>query len=146
MEKRKLLFIVIIVLCILLISVLGYFTFQWFMTSPVNPMSDEMKVKKNYEIVYVYFNNKNIIEEYYMIINNDKTIVDTRIIESGYVDSQIEERYTSIKNISIFNSNIEKTNESISYNSSINNGKPVDEIVTIYKNNSILTNFIEKRI
>lgn len=136
MPKKK----AIIVLVIIFTVIIGLILLAKYIARNPNPISKDLKNQKNYSIVYIHADAGNISIEDYLIVNNDKKVIDTREILIGYNSDELNQKYNSYNTSSPVYYNVQIRENRLIYSTTIYNGRSSDDIVKLYKENSNYSN------
>ncbi|MDD3303376.1 MAG: hypothetical protein PHP54_00465 [Clostridia bacterium] len=136
-DKNLLIFLTILIFLIILFSALFYY--QWKNVQYSEVTVQDFSKQYGYHVFQITSKENGILSEYFAITTKegaarDTIVLDTRIIESGYSGEKSSERYELLNNFHGIVYNVTKTEGTISYNTSVNNGKSVYELINARKN------------
>lgn len=128
-DRRILYALVILIAIVIVLTVVLYINFNKHTFS--EEIIKDFSKQKGYNIVKVSKSNSDFFREEFFIFSENGMILDTRIIEKWNDIETFNDRYNSLSNLSLLIYNTEKSVDSIIYNTTINNGKNIEEIIAI---------------
>ena len=138
-NKKNIIFITIIVLI-----VIGMLLFNQYKLSNKGSIFTASKEHKNYKVVCLSGNIGNITDEHYIIIDENRKVVEVRKITTGYTDDELNNAYKEITTNDTYEFNAEIRGKSLVRSSIVPRGQDVDIIINGFK--SSYTNVIVKEI
>lgn len=132
--KKKILILLNIVLVIAVGVELCIFVIISINNSPTeNRLTKENRIERYYEVAQILATQDDLAHEILVIYNKDGKVIDTRIMIKGNNSDMLDFKYNEIRSDdSIYN--IEKNLDYIKYNTSINNGNLIEEVLNRYNN------------
>lgn len=101
-----------------------------------NRLIKENTIERYYEIAQISATQNDLSHEILIIYNKDSKVIDTRVTIRGTSSDKLDSKYNEIEHDnSIYN--VEKDLDYIKYNTSINNGELIEEILNKYNNSQL---------
>lgn len=135
---------IVIILVIVLVLVGVFLGLNYYFTRSGSQLSDDLKDQKHYKILSMTANKGSLEVEYYFILNNENKVIQTRIVEIGYTEDELNKAYNNSLALEAVNFDAKKDGNQLIYSTTLYNGKTADEIKTQYQNNSNYKNVIIK--
>lgn len=138
-NDRKILYtLVILIALVSVLSVVLYINFNknTFSEENTNDFSKQM----GYSVVKVINKNDEFLREEFFIVSESGMLLDTRIIETWSDVAAFNQKYANFTTFPLIY-NTQKNFDSIAYNTTISNGKNINEIISIKEkdvNNEII--------
>lgn len=130
MRRERRLLIILISLILVFVILGGIFYLEWKSIRATEEVVKDFDIQRGYKTFQMSIENDGILTESFFITTKDDKVVDTRIIESGYSEEELEYRYIDVSGFVILYYNIEKGENFLKYNDNMYNGKYIDEIMT----------------
>lgn len=142
MKKKRIILICFIVLLSILVVMEAILFFRWLYYKPSaqNKAIRETYIERYYKVIKIEAKEGELNNIYTIITTKDDRIIDTRIVKEGYTDNNIENAYSDLLEMGTIIYNIEKINDVIKYNSSLDNGKMINDVLKKYQNSPKLEN------
>lgn len=132
--KKKVLILVNIILAIIAAIELCLVIIILVNNTPTGKgLTTENTIKRNYEISQISAKQNDLSYEILVISNIDDKVIDTRVTLKSDNGDILNSKYNEIINeTSIYN--VSKALDCIKYNTTINNGKEISEVLNEYSN------------
>ena len=127
-NKNRFLFI-FITMIILAIILAGVLYLEWKSTIAKEEIVKNFDTLRGYKVFQLSSGNDKIKKIMFFITNSKDIVVDTRIVETGYENEEIEDRYNELNSFLMLVYNVEKNEDYIIYNDNIYNSKSVHDII-----------------
>lgn len=127
-NKNRFLFI-FITMIILAIILAGVLYLEWKSTIAKEEIVKNFDTLRGYKVFQLSSGNDKIKKIMFFITNSKDIVVDTRIVETGYENDEIEDRYNELNSFLMLVYNVEKNEDYIIYNDNIYNSKSVHDII-----------------
>lgn len=133
-DRRILYALVILIAIVIVLTVVLYINFSKYTFS--EEIIKDFSKQRGYSIVKVSNSSNDFFREEFFVVSDSEIILDTKIIEKWNDIGAFNKRYNGLNNLSLLIYNVEKTDDSITYNTTINNGKNIAEIISIKEKSS----------
>lgn len=132
--KKKVLILINIILAIIAAIELCLVILILVNNTPTGKgLTTENTIKRNYEISQISAKQNDLSYEILVISNIDDKVIDTRVTLKSDNGDTLNSKYNEIINeTSIYN--VSKDLDCIKYNTTINNGKEISEVLNEYSN------------
>ena len=127
-NKNRFLFI-FITMIILAIILAGVLYLEWKSTIAKEEIVKNFDTLRGYKVFQLSSGTDKIKKIMFFITNSKDIVVDTRIVETGYENDEIEDRYNELNSFLMLVYNVEKNEDYIIYNDNIYNSKSVHDII-----------------
>ena len=127
-NKNRFLFI-FITMIILAIILAGVLYLEWKSTIAKEEIVKNFDTLRGYKVFQLSSGSDKIKKIMFFITNSKDIVVDTRIVETGYENDEIEDRYNELNSFLRLVYNVEKNEDYIIYNDNIYNSKSVHDII-----------------
>lgn len=127
-NKNRFLFI-FITMIILAIILAGVLYLEWKSTIAKEEIVKNFDALRGYKVFQLSSGTDKIKKIMFFITNSKDIVVDTRIVETGYENDEIEDRYNELNSFLMLVYNVEKNEDYIIYNDNIYNSKSVHDII-----------------
>ena len=127
-NKNRFLFI-FITMIILAIILAGVLYLEWKSTIAKEEIVKNFDTLRGYKVFQLSSGTDKIKKIMFFITNSKDIVVDTRIVETGYENDEIEDRYNELNSFLRLVYNVEKNEDYIIYNDNIYNSKSVHDII-----------------
>ena len=127
-NKNRFLFI-FITMIILAIILAGVLYLEWKSTIAKEEIVKNFDTLRGYKVFQLSSGPDKIKKIMFFITNSKDIVVDTRIVETGYENEEIEDRYNELNSFLMLVYNVEKNEDYIIYNDNIYNSKSVHDII-----------------
>ena len=127
-NKNRFLFI-FITMIILAIILAGVLYLEWKSTIAKEEIVKKFDTLRGYKVFQLSSGTDKIKKIMFFITNSKDIVVDTRIVETGYENDEIEDRYNELNSFLMLVYNVEKNEDYIIYNDNIYNSKSVHDII-----------------
>lgn len=127
-NKNRFLFI-FITMIILAIILAGVLYLEWKSTIAKEEIVKNFDTLRGYKVFQLSSGTDKIKKIMFFITNSKDIVVDTRIVETGYENGEIEDRYNELNSFLMLVYNVEKNEDYIIYNDNIYNSKSVHDII-----------------
>ena len=127
-NKNRFLFI-FITMIILAIILAGVLYLEWKSTIAKEEIVKNFDTLRGYKVFQLSSGTDKIKNIMFFISNSKDIVVDTRIVETGYENDELEDRYDELNSFLMLVYNVEKNEDYIIYNDNIYNSKSVHDII-----------------
>ena len=127
-NKNRFLFI-FITMIILAIILAGVLYLEWKSTIAKEEIVKNFDTLRGYKVFQLSSGTDKIKKIMFFITNSKDIVVDTRIVETGYENDEIEDIYIELNSFLMLVYNVEKNEDYIIYNDNIYNSKSVHDII-----------------